>query len=101
MVDHRALIKTLVDGCQTLHAEDVRLASVLRQIQRTREVGPAEFEALIDAQQAALRVPAGALLMFAQYIGEDVERRGDSKKTESRLSRARRAWAVLRGLDLT
>lgn len=68
--DKAALVNYLTLAMQTLHAEDQRLRSVLLDVQRNRVVGPVEFEALIDAQQTALRIPASALLMLAGYVEE-------------------------------
>lgn len=72
VVSRAAFVNYLTNSVQVLHAEDQRLRCVLNDVKRTREVGPVEFEALIDAQQTALRIPANMLLMLASYI-ESVE----------------------------
>lgn len=66
--DKAALVNYMTTAMQTLHAEDQRLRMVLLEVQRSRVVGAAEFEALVDAQQTALRIPANALLMLASYV---------------------------------
>jgi len=79
VVSRAAFVNYLTSSVQVLHAEDQRLRCVLNDVKRTREVGPVEFEALIDAQQVALRIPANVLLMLSALIedgGLDSTREG-------------------------
>jgi len=96
-VDTNALINSLTEGMRTLHAHDQKLQAILRRVQTTRKVGPDEFEAILSAQQASLRIPANALLMLAGWL-EAWELRGPPP-TPSVPTRARRAVRVLLGRE--
>ena len=78
-VSRGAFLNYLTNSAQTLHAEDQRLRRVLEGVKARRVVAPADFEALIDAQQVALRIPANMLLMLSALIedgGLDSTREG-------------------------
>jgi len=95
-VDTSALINSLTEGMSILHAHDQRLRGILQRVQTTRQVGPTEFEAMLDAQRAALRVPANALLMLAGWL-ESLP--SVSVPREPPPSRPRRALRVLLGRE--
>lgn len=66
--DRAALINYLTRSVQSLHVEDQRLKLMLLRIKQSQQIGVDDFEAMIDAQQAALRIPANALLMLAGLL---------------------------------
>lgn len=70
-VSRDAFLNYLTNSAQTLHAEDQRLRLVLESVKARRAVEPADFEALVDAQQVALRIPANMLLMLASMLEAD------------------------------
>lgn len=97
-VDRAAVLNYLTDSMRVLHAEDQRLRLVLEGVKSRRVVGPADFEALVDAQQTALRIPANMLLMLAALIedgGLDSTREGARPSPRPVATRKRFKLALL------
>lgn len=94
-VDTHALINSLTEGMAILHSHDQKLQLILRRVQKTRQVGPDEFEAILDAQRASLRVPANALLMLSGWLEEVAGLDGEPPRPPPVSARVRRAVRVL------
>lgn len=99
-VDVNALINSLTEGMTVLHTHDQKLQLLLRRIQATRTVSHEDFESLLEAQRAGLRVPANALLMFAGFIEQMTREAEWAQPTPPSVpTRARRAVRVLLGRE--
>lgn len=67
-VGRNELISYLTHAAQQLHAEEETLKLAAERVLTTRKVTPSEIQQLIDAQRAALRIPANVCLMLASHV---------------------------------
>jgi len=96
-VDRTSLMNYLARSVTTLHAEDLRLGHILARVKRERTISTEDFEALIDAQQTALRSPANVMMMVLSYMEAGNDLSGASQEPTPISSRVRLAVRVLRG----
>ena len=95
-VDRASLMNYLARSVTTLHAEDQRLGLVLSRVKTARTISTEDFEALIDAQQTALRGPANVMMMVLSYMEAGNDLHGAVPEPTPLVARVRRAWKVLR-----
>lgn len=95
-VDRTSLMNYLARSVTTLHAEDQRLGLILARVKSAHTISTEDFEALIDAQQTALRSPANVMMMVLSYMEAGNDLQGAVPEPTPLVARVRHAWKVLR-----